>query len=365
MSLAAGLVAFVLVRIATRRRAQGSRRALALAAAGLLVAGVAAGVGAAARGALPRRDPRPHRTAEAPTPSGSVSGATRSGSPRRARSSAPGSARSRTRCPASRRPPATMRVEHAENDYVELLAEGGLGAAGLAGLLIAVGPRPGLRSVRDEPHRAARGIRAGALAGVAALLVHSAFDFNLRIPSNALLFGLLVAIVLRPGPRGDRGPRCGAAAILAAGAPRGPPPRDDRARARASRTRGSRVASVPPLSRAPRTLPRPRCAGSRSSARPASISAGGLPTPRPGSLSRGCGRRRRLRRRPRSRPGPSTSTPSTSPSDAPRSEWRALRSSRAGRSRRASRTPGGRPVASRPRATRAVREARAGSAPAG
>jgi hypothetical protein len=36
------------------------------------------------------------------------------------------------------------------------------------------------------------------LAGVIALLTHSAYDFNLRIPSNALLFVLLVAFVLGP-----------------------------------------------------------------------------------------------------------------------------------------------------------------------
>jgi len=64
------------------------------------------------------------------------------------------------------------------------------------------GPDGGLCGVGDEPHRAARGLRAGALAGITALLVHSAFDFNLRIPSNALLFGLLVAMALRPGAHG-------------------------------------------------------------------------------------------------------------------------------------------------------------------
>jgi O-antigen ligase len=94
------------------------------------------------------------------------------------------------------------RVEHAESDYLELLAEGGLAAGALVGLLIASVLSAGRRGLRDEPHRAARGLRAGALGGVTALLVHNAFDFNLRIPSNALLFGLLLAMVLGPATHG-------------------------------------------------------------------------------------------------------------------------------------------------------------------
>ena len=53
--------------------------------------------------------------------------------------------------------------------------------------------------MRDEPHRLARGVRTGALAGLLALLVHSAFDFNLRIPSNALLAALLAALAVPSG----------------------------------------------------------------------------------------------------------------------------------------------------------------------
>ena len=41
-----------------------------------------------------------------------------------------------------------------------------------------------------------RGLGLGAAAGAIALLVHSVFDFNLRIPSNALLFAFLCALAL-------------------------------------------------------------------------------------------------------------------------------------------------------------------------
>jgi O-antigen ligase len=94
-----------------------------------------------------------------------------------------------------------LSVEHAENDYVELLAEGGLAGVSLAGFLLLVGVSDAFKHARDEEHRLSRGLRAGALAAIAALLVHSAFDFNLRIPSNALLFVLLVALAFAPVDR--------------------------------------------------------------------------------------------------------------------------------------------------------------------
>jgi hypothetical protein len=108
------------------------------------------------------------------------------------------------------------RVQHAESDYLELLSEAGLVGWVLAlsaAFLLALGvwrrPRHG-----GDPE--AGGVGAGALAGLCALAVHSAFDFNLRIPSNAVLAALLAAIAasaagVRPASRA-------AGAALAAGA---------------------------------------------------------------------------------------------------------------------------------------------------
>lgn len=79
-------------------------------------------------------------------------------------------------------------VDHAHNDYVEVLAEAGL-IGGLCGLsyLIFLFREARLRIIQ------ARGsldlaIRIGALTACCGLLVHSFVDFNLHIPSNALLF---------------------------------------------------------------------------------------------------------------------------------------------------------------------------------
>jgi hypothetical protein len=111
------------------------------------------------------------------------------------------------------------RVEHAENDYLEVLAEVGLAGGFLLAWLAVSVLRRGWRGVHDEPHRVPRAIRAGALAGIVALLVHSAFDFNLRIPSNALLFAMLAALVLAPEAPSSvvvRGGRPVAALVVAA-----------------------------------------------------------------------------------------------------------------------------------------------------
>ena len=98
-----------------------------------------------------------------------------------------------------------VRVEHAENDYLETLAEMGvpglaLSVAGLALLLAAAG-----RGVATGPDRLVRGIGTGAAAALVALAVHSAVDFNLRIPSNAALAALVAAAAagaagVRPRP---------------------------------------------------------------------------------------------------------------------------------------------------------------------
>jgi O-antigen ligase len=120
--------------------------------------------------------------------------------------------------PRFKRGHAIVRVEHAENDYLESLAE--TGGAGLAlallgfGLVLAAGGR----GIAEGPDRAVRGIGTGALAALAALAVHSAVDFNLRIPSNAALAALAAAAAagaagVRPRPL----PRAGALG-LAAGA---------------------------------------------------------------------------------------------------------------------------------------------------
>jgi O-antigen ligase len=85
-------------------------------------------------------------------------------------------------------------VNHAHDDYVELLAEtgatGGLLAIVFIGLLISRGWKV-MSSGRGSLELA---LHIGALVACFGLLVHSLVDFNLHIPANALIF-LLQAVL--------------------------------------------------------------------------------------------------------------------------------------------------------------------------
>jgi O-antigen ligase len=89
-------------------------------------------------------------------------------------------------------------VEHAHNDYVELLAEGGLagGICGLAFLILLY--RRARKSFETEQGHFSRALHAGAIIALSGLLLHSFVDFNLHIPSNALLFLLQVHLATFP-----------------------------------------------------------------------------------------------------------------------------------------------------------------------
>jgi O-antigen ligase len=85
-------------------------------------------------------------------------------------------------------------VQHTHNDYVEALAETGIvggffGAAFL--VLLAWGSWSRLVAAADSTDLA---YHIGAVAACAGLLVHSLVDFNLHIPSNALIFLLQSAL---------------------------------------------------------------------------------------------------------------------------------------------------------------------------
>jgi O-antigen ligase len=82
-------------------------------------------------------------------------------------------------------------VNHTHNDYLEALAEtgvaGGLCCAAFLGIFFFVSLRQLLD--RDKPFAAA--LHLSGLVGCSGFLVHSLVDFNLHIPSNALLFLLM------------------------------------------------------------------------------------------------------------------------------------------------------------------------------
>ena len=92
------------------------------------------------------------------------------------------------------------RVEQAHNDHLQVLTDAGLpGAAiGIAFLIIVV--RSGRRALSSED-QFLRAVGAGALGGIAAVLIHSAFDFVLHTTAVALLFLFLLALLVAAGTR--------------------------------------------------------------------------------------------------------------------------------------------------------------------
>jgi O-antigen ligase len=95
----------------------------------------------------------------------------------------------------------SLVIQFAHNDYLQVLSDGGLVGGVLALWFIAAIFRSfagGLKS--PEPMDSAFALGAGA--GIFAILVHSLFDFNLQIPSNALLFLVLCAVVSSIGTAG-------------------------------------------------------------------------------------------------------------------------------------------------------------------
>ncbi len=96
--------------------------------------------------------------------------------------------------------PRTLFFNHAHNEYLQVLAEGGLllavPAAALALLLVGTA----LRRLREDG-TAVFWFRLGALAGLVGVAVQSVWDTGLQMPANAVLFALVAAIALHEGGR--------------------------------------------------------------------------------------------------------------------------------------------------------------------
>jgi O-antigen ligase len=122
--------------------------------------------------------------------------------------------------PPYRTGPDETRAEYAESDWLQLLCEAGLIGLATAAVLILSSMRAGLREARGDPSERNRGVLHGAAAAAVALAVHGFVDFNFRIPSNALLFAVLLGVVAPAGAKLSwevrRIPRHAAALVLAA-----------------------------------------------------------------------------------------------------------------------------------------------------
>jgi O-antigen ligase len=85
-------------------------------------------------------------------------------------------------------------VNHTHNDYVELLAETGLAGGILAIAFLALLAMQSWKAMNAGHGSLELALHIGALTACFGILVHSLVDYNLHIPSNALIF-LLQAVL--------------------------------------------------------------------------------------------------------------------------------------------------------------------------
>jgi O-antigen ligase len=89
-----------------------------------------------------------------------------------------------------------MHFQEAHNEYLQLLAEGGLLLAipivvAMAGLVRGI-----VRRFRSPGDPEVYWLRVGAVGGLLAIALQSLLEFSLQMPGNAALFVVLLAIAL-------------------------------------------------------------------------------------------------------------------------------------------------------------------------
>jgi O-antigen ligase len=123
-------------------------------------------------------------------------------------------------------------INHAHNDYLEWLFEGGLLAAGLILLLLVLYARQWGRVWTKGAWSRGRFVQVAAGIGLLLLLLHSLVDFNLHMPGNIVYFAFLAGLFfadsnLQADPvkrRRRRTPTLDASAMAPAPVPEAPAP---------------------------------------------------------------------------------------------------------------------------------------------
>ncbi len=96
--------------------------------------------------------------------------------------------------PGYRKQQATAFFDHAHNDYAEFAAESGLPGLALLGTFVAMCLAAALAAQWRRRDPLMRGMAFASVMGVSSILIHSAVDFNLQIPANAVFFMVLLAL---------------------------------------------------------------------------------------------------------------------------------------------------------------------------
>ena len=91
-------------------------------------------------------------------------------------------------------------VNHTHNDYVEVLAETGAVGGVICGCFLALFFSAAYRRIAKSTNPLDLALHIGAFSACCALLAHSLVDFNLHIPSNALVFLVQAALATSATP---------------------------------------------------------------------------------------------------------------------------------------------------------------------
>jgi O-antigen ligase len=87
-----------------------------------------------------------------------------------------------------------LYVDHAHNDYLEFAADTGLLGVALLFLPILYLFFKMIVSFLVDPRRYRPAVTLGCIGSTLGMLIHSATDFNLQIPANALIFAVVLGM---------------------------------------------------------------------------------------------------------------------------------------------------------------------------
>jgi O-antigen ligase len=99
--------------------------------------------------------------------------------------------------------PRLLFFNHAHNQYLQIVVEGGLLLSAAVGVALLAGWREIVRRLRTDGTWVFW-MRAGAASGIAGVLVQNFWDAGLRMPANAVLFAVALAIALHDPGRDTR-----------------------------------------------------------------------------------------------------------------------------------------------------------------
>jgi O-antigen ligase len=106
-------------------------------------------------------------------------------------------------------------VDHAHNDYLQLLIETGwIGFIAMAGAFLTFLVKSARRIKKLDCNRDPLRfyLAVGAFSGLISMSVHSLVDFNLQIPANCLYFVVLMAVLCATGAQSKPAPEFAAQA---------------------------------------------------------------------------------------------------------------------------------------------------------